>query len=205
MNEEKNGIDTKADDIIAEFRATNPAPTPQDWTALRLAHPEVAGEIADAAMLHRTVEHLDELDLDAPLNLQVFESGVSQAINRLYETPSVALHEAQEKIAAVQGPGVRSLAQEVGLGSASALLSGILVGAIEVPRKVLDGLVVQLGSTAMTLMECFQHARAAAAVPAFKAETGKPGLATQPTSWSEAVTSLHLSERETRRLLQLQD
>jgi hypothetical protein len=183
----------------------NPAPTQKDWIALIGAHPEVAGVIAYAALLHLTVQHLDESDLDGPLNREVFESGVSRAITRLYAIPSAALREAQEKIAAVQGPGVRALALEVGLGSASALLSGILVGAIEVPRKVLDGLVVQLGSTAMILMECFQRARATATVPSFKAEMEKPGLATQPTSWSEAVKSLRLSEQETQRLLLLQD
>lgn len=205
MSQDTKGNDSTADRVIAEFRATNPAPTPQDWTALGAVHPEVAGEIADAAMLHRAVQHLDESDLSAPLNLEVFELGVSQAINRLYEVPSTTLCQAQEKIAAVQGPGVRALAREVGLGSASALLSGILVGAIEAPRKVLDGLVVQLEITAMVLMECFQRARAAATVPAFKAEAGKPGMATQPTPWPEAVKSLHLPEQETQRLLKLQD
>jgi len=54
-------------------------------------------------------------------------------------------------------------------------------------------------------MECFQRARATATVPSFKAEMEKPGLATQPTSWSEAVKSLRLSEQETQRLLLLQD
>ncbi|MGO9593008.1 MAG: hypothetical protein ACLQFF_12445 [Steroidobacteraceae bacterium] len=205
MSEERKRDESPATRIIAEFRSMNPAPTQKDWIALIGAHPEVAGEIADAALLHRTVQHLDESDLDGPLNREVFESGVSRAITRLYAIPSAALREAQEKIAAVQGPGVRTLALEVGLGSASALLSGILVGAIEVPRKVLDGLVVQLGSTAMILMECFQRARATATVPSFKAEMEKPGLATQPTSWSEAVKSLRLSEQETQRLLLLQD
>lgn len=204
-NEEANGNKNLVDLIIAEFRATHLDPSPQDWLALIAAHPEAAGEIADAAMLHQTVEHLEESDVEAPLNREVFESGVSQAISRLYETPSASLRQAQERIAAVQGPSVRSLAREVGLGSAPALLSGILVGAVEVPRRVLDGLVVHLDLTAMVLIECFRRALAAAAVPAFKAEGGKPGLATEPTSWTDAVRSLHLPEEETRRLLQLQD
>jgi hypothetical protein len=205
MNKQEKVTETKADEIITEFRATTLAPTPQDWSALRIAHPDAAGEIADAALIHRMAQHLDESDLDASLNVEVFESGVSNAINRLYETPSAALCVAQAKIASVQGPDVRSLAREVGLGSASALLSGILVGAIEVPRKVLEGLVGKFGSTAMTLMECFQRARAAATVPAFKAEAGKPGLVTKPVPWPDAVKSLRLSEQETRQLLELQD
>lgn len=203
--EETNRADSLADLIIAEFRSTNAEPSQQDWLALIVAHPEVAGEIADAAMLHRTVEHLKESDFETPLNHQVFESGVSLAISRLYEAPGAALKQTQERIAAIQGPRVRALAREVGLGSAPALLSSILVGAVVVPRKVLHRLVVRLDSTAMILMECFQRARAAAAVPAFKAEGAKPGLATEPTPWPEAVRSLHLSEGETKQLLQLQD
>jgi hypothetical protein len=204
-NEETNGNNGVATHIIDEFRATTPTPSEQDWMSLIATHPEFAGEIADAALLDRTTEHLEEADLGAPLDQSVFDSGVSRAINMLHEKPSAALCEAQEKIAAVQGTDVRALARDAGLGSASVLLSGVLVGTIEAPRKLVDFLAVKWGSTAVVLRECFRRAGASATVPAFKAQMRKPGLPTRPTPWAEAVKSLKLSEQETQRLLQLQD
>jgi len=70
--------------------------------------------------------------------------------------------------------------------------------------------ILHLGETSdrqvlRVLTECFRRTAATATVPAFKAETGKPGLSAQPVSWAEAVKSLNLSEQETQRLLQLQD
>jgi hypothetical protein len=191
--------------IIKTFRASSPTPSEQEWMALIEAHPEFAGEIADAALVERTAEHLDESDLEAPLDHGVFEAGVSRAINRLYEIPSAALSKAQEKIGAAQGTAVRTLAREVGLGAASSLLSGVLVGTIEAPRKLVGFLATKWESPSWVLLECFRRTHDAAAVPAFKAEFGKPGIATEPKSWAEAVRSLNLPELETQRLLRLQD
>jgi hypothetical protein len=169
------------------------------------ANPEFAGEIADVALIEGVTEHLDERDLGAPLEQEVFEAGVSRAISRVCEVPSAALCRAQESIGAVQGTAVRALAREAGLGAASSLLSGVLVGTIEAPRKLVGFLAVKWDSPTWVLLECFHRTHAAAAVPAFKAEMGKPGIATEPKSWAEAVRSLRLSESETQRLLKIQD
>lgn len=134
---EQNANDTGAARIIDEFRATTPAPGAEDWNVLIAAHPEFAAQIADAAFLEQAGESLEESDVEAPLDHEVFDSGVSRAINLLYEMPSAALSQAQEKIAAAQGIAVRALAREVGLGSAAALLSGVLVGSIEAPRRLI--------------------------------------------------------------------
>jgi hypothetical protein len=204
-NTETNGNELGAARIIDEFRATTPAPDPDDWNALIVAHPEFAAEIADAAFLAQASEALEESDVEAPLDHEVFDSGVSQAINLLYELPSAALSQTQEKIARAKGTAVRTLAREMGLGSAAALLSGVLVGSIEAPAKLLRLLAGKWSSTELVLAECFRRSSSGAAVPAYKAEKGKPGLAMQPTPWAEAVRSLNLSEHETQRLLEFQD
>jgi hypothetical protein len=205
MSHRTNREDSPADRVILEFLVTKPQPSEQDWLALIADYPELSGEITDAALLFSTSDHLADSDVDAPLNLEVFDAGVSRAISLVHEIPSAILRDAQEKIASIKGPDVRVVANAIGLGSASVLLSGILVGSVEAPRKILDALAKKLESSALVLVECFRRARENAVVPSYKAEATKPGLTTQPKNWGDAVKSLNLSSVETERLLRLQD
>jgi hypothetical protein len=204
MNQKARNSDA-ALHVIEDFRASSPTPSEQEWMKLIEAHPEFAGEIADAALIERTARHLDERDLEAPLDPETFEAGVSRAISRLYEVPSADLSKAQKHIGAVRGTAVRALAREAGLGEASSLLSGVLVGTIQAPQRILEFLASKWNASSWVLLECFQRTHAEAAVPAFKAEFGKPGVATDPKTWAEAVKSLNLPEAETDRLLKFQD
>ncbi len=201
----KDTKQSQAAQIIESFRASTPTPSEEEWMTLIEAHPSQASKIADTALVELAAEHLEEADLEASLDQDAFEAGVSQAISRLYEVPSDTLRKAQENIGAVQGTAVRALAREAGLGSASSLLSGVLIGAITAPRALVTFLATKWDSPGWVLLECFHRARAGATVPAFKAEFGKPGIAVEPRPWAEAVRSLKLPDSETQHLLKLQD
>jgi hypothetical protein len=103
----------------------------------------------------------------------------------------------------VRGPGVRKLAQEVGVAPHVALLNSVLAGSVEAPKQLLVRLADKFQVSALVLAEFFRRSFAVSSVPAFKAEQGKPGVPLEPTKWPEAVRALRLSEAETSRLLQL--
>lgn len=197
--------DTAASRVIADFLADHAEPTAADWKLLIDQHPELAGEIADVAILRGGAQPMGEPSADAPLNRALFDAMVSQAMSLLYETPSPQLVELEKAVAAVRGPGVRKLAQEVGVGPHVALLNSVLAGSVEVPRKLLARLADKFQVSSLALVEYFRRSFAVSSVPAFKVEEGKPGVTLEPKKWREAVQSLRLSEAETARLLELDD
>lgn len=203
MTNQTNFNESSVRRIIAEFLESTQEPTTADWKQLIAAHPEAAGDIADAALLRRGVRHLDESALDTPLNQAAFDATVSQAINLLYQTPSAQLVDVQTRVAAVRGPAVRKLAQEIGLGGYPSLLSGVLAGSIAAPNRILDSLAARFDSSVAALVECFRRTFAATTIPSYKAEDGKPGVIAKATAWAEAVKSLNLAEEETTQLLNL--
>ncbi len=115
------------------------------------------------------------------------------------------LVELEQKVAAFRGAAVRKLAPQVGLGTQAALLSGVLAGSIRAPKKVLRHLSELFEATELALTEFFKRSFESRAVPAFKAEKGKPQVYPSPTSWEDAVKSLNLPADQTRELLQLND
>jgi hypothetical protein len=205
MSEGTNRKGLSASSVIEAFLSSMSEPGEDDWVALIAEHPEFAGEIADAALVYGSVEHLSDSDTQASLDSQVFDAGVSRAISLVHEIPSALLADAQQKIASIQGPAIRAVAAEIGLVSAPALLSGVLVGSIEAPRQIVDALVKSLKASSIALSECFRRARQDAAVPAYKAEAAKPGVSIQPMSWEDAVRSLKLPADETEKLLIFKD
>jgi hypothetical protein len=109
----------------------------------------------------------------------------------------------EEKIAAVSGPSARQLAAEVGLGSFVPLFNSVLEGTVEAPAKVLFRLGTLWQTSVAMLMELFRLSFENRAVPAFKAESGKPEVSDRPISWESAVRSLKLSQEQTKELLSL--
>jgi hypothetical protein len=113
--------------------------------------------------------------------------------------------EIEKKIAAYRGPAVRRLAPQVGLGSHAQLLSGVLAGSIQAPRRVLTKLSEVLGESELALSEFFKSSFVGRLVPAFKSNHGKPEVAAAPTSWEDAVRSLKLPSDEAKALLGLNE
>lgn len=113
------------------------------------------------------------------------------------------LVELEQKVAAFRGAAVRKLAPQIGLGTQAALLSGVLAGSIRAPKKVLRHLSELFEATELALTEFFKRSFESRAVPAFKAEKGKPQVYPSPTSWEDAVKSLNLPADQTKELLQL--
>ena len=205
MNNDNLSAREVANRLVSGLLERNDSPTTSDWKRLLEAHPEHAGDIADAALMRRSSVRLSEMSLDAPVDQTVFESSVSQAINMVHAVPSQALVAIQAKLESFKGPSTRPLAREVGLGTHAALLSRILAGGVNAPCKVLAALATKLETTQSALLECFRRAFIAAPVPSFKAEEGKPVVRAKAMPWDEAVKSLKLSEEETRELLSLDD
>ena len=191
--------------IIAEFLASNVDPTPADWKVLISKHPEFVAEIADVAVLRGNARHIEEPAADAPLNRAAFDATVSRAISLLYEVPSAQLADLEVKVAAVRGPGVRKLAQEIGLAPYAALVSGVLAGTIEAPGKLLERLAEKFDTSTVALVEFLRRSFVAARVPSFKSEDGKPEVALRATTWVEAVRAMKLPKDETAKLLNLAD
>ncbi len=121
------------------------------------------------------------------------------------QVTELELEKAQAQVLAIQGPAVRKLSVEMGLGKNSALLSGVLSGRTAAPSKVLQALSDRLHVAALALAESFRRSFDQTTVPAFKATEGKPLVNSEPLTWSAAVTSLNLGEAETQTLLELAD
>ena len=121
------------------------------------------------------------------------------------QVTELELEKAQAQILAIQGPAVRKLSVEIGLGKNSALLSGVLAGRTAAPSKVVQALSDRLHVAALALAESFRRSFVHSPIPAFKAVEGKPMVNPEPLSWSAAVTSLNLSSSDTEVLLQLAD
>jgi hypothetical protein len=113
------------------------------------------------------------------------------------------LEEVEKKVTALRGNRLRALAPKVGLGSYVALLSGILVGSIAAPKKILKPLADVIEAPEFALKAFFRRSFENSTVPAFKAEKGKPQVASAPRSWEEAVRSLNLASEEVTKLLLL--
>lgn len=109
----------------------------------------------------------------------------------------------EQRIAPFRGAASRKLAPQVGLGTHASLLSGILAGSVRAPKKVLRSLSEVLAAPQLALTEYFRRSFESRAVPAFKAESGKPHVSHSPTSWEDAVKSLKLPADQTKELLQL--
>jgi hypothetical protein len=196
---------TQAGKVIATFLKETASPTVQDWKRLISKHPEYAADIADAAMLHQDARPLVEGDLKGKVNEEVYQAGVSKVLSLLHSAPSPQLEDAQKKVVASRGPAVRQLAPEVGLGSAPALLSSILVGNVVAPKQVLRRLAEELETSVMALAEVFARAFAGREVPAYKTQGGKPQMPSVPTPWKEAVQASGLTEKQMQDLLNLDE
>lgn len=193
----------RARKVIAAFLATTPEPSKEQWKTLIKEHKEFAGEIADAALLRTGVKHLVEEDVEMPLNVEALNASVSNAVNLVHKTPGpIELH-VERRVAEVRGPAVRKLAAELGLGASPALLSSVLAGTVKVPPKLLELLAKKFEISVVALQGFLLSSFHRQAVPAFKAEQGKPQFAVEPTAWADAVRASQLSPEQTKELLEL--
>lgn len=193
----------RAREVISAFLATNPEPSTEQWKRLIEEHKELAGYVADAALLHAQEKHLTEEDVEAPLEAEAFNASISCAINLVYKMPSpIAMH-IEQRIAELRGPAVKKLAVELGLGAAPALLSSVLAGTVKAPTKLLENLARKFETTTVALQDFLFTSFQRQAIPAFKAEHGKPEVAVEPTLWADAVHASRLSPELTKELLEL--
>jgi hypothetical protein len=110
----------------------------------------------------------------------------------------------ESRVSKCRGAAVRSLASKLGLQPfAVPLVSGILAGSIRAPRKLLPKLALALDAPESLLSTVFRGSFDRRLVPAFKAEGGKPVLATAPATWTTAVKALSLSPEDAKALLEL--
>lgn len=188
-------------DILTEFLAAHAEPTQEDWKRLIDAHPSRAGELADLAILHRDASHMQEEVERTPVEEAAFNLTVSRAVNLVHETKAGSLAVLKEKIAACQGPKVRSLAAAVELAAYPQLVSSVLAGTVQAPVRLITYLQERFDVGAAMLREYFQRACLEAPAPSFRSMGVKPSVAREPRSWREAVISLNLPDEETRRLL----
>lgn len=199
----KEDMLARAKETIATFLAANPEASKEQWMRLIEQNKEIAGEIADAALLRTGVKHLAEADVEAPLNIEAFSASVSNAINLVHTRPSPIATHIERRVAEVRGPAVKKLAAELGLGAAPALLSSVLAGTVKVPRKLLEPLARKFETSVAALQDYLLFSFQRQAVPAFKAEQGKPEIAIEPTAWAEAVRASQLAPEQTKELLEL--
>jgi hypothetical protein len=170
---------------FSEISAWQPSETEQVMVRL---DPHLAVRLRSAAKeYHRSASEFGAMCLAHGFVLQTYFSEVEQ------------------KVAVIRGSRVRSLAPKVGLGTHAALLSGVLAGSIAVPRKVLKSLSEVFNTPEVALTAFFRRSFESRAVPAFKAENGKPHVFRSAISWAEAVKSLNLPADQTEKLLRLDE
>lgn len=191
--------------IIEDFLIDHHNPETCDWKELINAHPEHAGVIADAALSLRCATDLEDVANEWPLNQSAFNNTISMVQNLVHQTPSPVLTDAKRRVAAIQGPTVKKVAIEIGIGPYPSLLSGILVGRTVGPTVVVKALAAKLEIPLSTLTELFRRTFFESEVPAFKSPDGQPQLATKPATWEQAVNVLDLTPEETTRLLKMSD
>lgn len=191
--------------LIENFMFDHHSPEISDWKKLIDAHPEHADAIADAAFAHRGSANLEDVANEWPLNQSAFNNTISMVQNLVHQTPSPVLADAKRRVVAIQGPTVKKVAIELGIGPYPSLLSGILVGRTLAPRPIIEALAARLEVPISTLTELFRRTFFETEVPAFKSPDSQPQLATKPATWEQAVNVLDLTPEETARLLKMSD
>jgi len=204
MNPHSNGEQYAAvDRILADFLERCPAPSQNDWKQLIAHHTEHAAELADMALLHVGTVSLTEDDVSGELDRGAFDTSVSDAINLVYATANDRIDTLEVRVSDLRGPALRNLAQDVGLGSHVALLSGVLAGTVRAPVRLLERLTKIFEVSAFELSELFAQCFERRKLPAFKAGTDKPHVDLCVTPWSEAVAKLNLPREQAQALLDL--
>lgn len=111
----------------------------------------------------------------------------------------------ESKIDGVRGAAIRPFIRQLGLDTPAPLLSGVLAGSTQAPKKVLRRLSEVLETSESALKMFFKRSFERRALPAFKSAKAKPQVARAPVSWKAAVSALKLSDDEASRLLALDD
>lgn len=194
---------TDAARLVEDFLSENARPNSDDWKRLIDAHPQHAGTIADAAILHGNSDATPDSTEQFQSDDEIFDATISGILSAVHRTPSAALEAAKKQVAATQGPKARQVAVDIGIGPHAALLSGILIGRTLAPAPILSALGEKLGVSIAALSEVFQRNFSSAEVPAFKSPDGQPQVMTEPWTWEQSVKALKLSDDETQRLITL--
>lgn len=192
----------EVDRIVADFIGRNPSATVADWKRLIEANPRVARQLAQASLLHLS-DSADDDEEETPavkIDEALFSKTLSGAINMLHRPPKTMVEAAEKKVAEVKGPAVRKLAVDIGLGPYGSLLSGVLVGRVVAPRRLLRGLEGALGVPMAAMAEVFRQSYQGREVPAWKSQV-TPGVPDRQHTWEEAVNELSLTQEERARLL----
>jgi hypothetical protein len=194
----------EASRLIENFLIENPKPQTSDWKRLIDAHPEHAGDIADAALVYGGTDEVAE-GAQPPFNDALFNATISRVLNLVHQTPSPSLEAAQRKVAEILGPEAKKVAIEIGIGPYASLLSGVLVGRTSAPSRIIAALGRRLDVPLAALSEVFRRTFAMSEVPAFKSPDSQPRLMAKPSTWQQAVKAMKLPVEETERLLKLCD
>ncbi|AQT61470.1 hypothetical protein [Cellvibrio sp. PSBB023] len=110
----------------------------------------------------------------------------------------------EQRISNFKGAAIRPLLPKLDLPPfATPLLSSVLAGTVRAPKTLIRKLAGIFEAPESLLSTFFRRSFDYRLVPAFKAEDGKPELATNAVSWAVAVKSLGLSAEQTKTLLDL--
>ena len=204
MNEPTNRPDMEeVDRLIEEFLIENPQPETGDWKRLIEEYPQHAGATADAVLINRNFVAPQTNVSAGAFNEKLFNVTISQVLNLVHQTPGASLVEAKKRVTTIQGPSVKKIAEEIGIGPYASLLNGVLVGRTIAPIRVLRALESRLEVPILALVELFRLTFSQREVPAHKVIGGKPKLQSQPCTWEQAVKEMNLPPDETARLLSL--
>ncbi|MFZ5756209.1 MAG: hypothetical protein ACOY3X_04865 [Pseudomonadota bacterium] len=136
-------------------------------------------------------------------NRSASEFGVLMISNGLFIKNEIS--EVERQISKYKGAATRRLALDVGLGAHAALLSGILVGSTQAPRKIINKLSDLFSVSEYALREYLKISCQRRIVPSFKSENGKPEVYGGAKSWREMVASLKLPAEQAEELLKLDE
>ena len=110
----------------------------------------------------------------------------------------------ESRVKAYKGAAIRRLPEKVGLEAHSAtLLAGVLTGSIRAPRELLRRLASVFSAPESLLATYFRRSFDQLLVPSFRAENGKPVVASTAVRWESAVKSSGLNTEQTKTLLRL--
>jgi hypothetical protein len=110
----------------------------------------------------------------------------------------------ESKVKGFKGAAVRQLPAKVGLEPhTTPLLAGVLTGSIRPPRELLRRLASVFSASETLLATYFRRSFDQRLIPSFKAEAGKPTVATSAIRWESAVKKSGFTAEQAKALLQL--
>ncbi|WP_413707134.1 hypothetical protein [Ralstonia sp. Ralssp110] len=196
----KHSASYEASTLLEAFLAANPHPTPKQWKALTLAHPEHATQIANAALMQSI--DTEDAGLELPFETELFNATRSAMLDAV-ERNTAPIEAVKIALKRCKGPAARTYARQIGLGEHVDLFNQVVSGETSAPYVLLKRLAAQLHVRIASMAEVFSLNFQNQPAQSFKAD-GKPSKSRKPVSWEDAVKAAGISGHEAARLLHLE-